>query len=237
MAPPPRQRWYELTIDTLSPIHTSLGPAALLIPDEECDVEGGRTIVLDREALIADFQARPPAPPSAPKRLTYRDILRDRGHPNYAMTRQLYEAGWIKPDDPVEEDDAPTAAPAAPDWTALATRRPRELRPVDKRWHEPGGAHLVRYELDGTPQALGREDWWQSVARLPRTPDGTILLPGSGLKGALRSLLAYAAAERLGPERLPEPERNPKSAARLMERRALAPHAERPSQSGGRQHG
>ncbi len=75
---PPLRRWYDLTLEVLSPLHTSLGPEWLLIPDEECDrVAPDRTAVIDREALIATLQDRPPAPPLAPQRRTYRDLLRD----------------------------------------------------------------------------------------------------------------------------------------------------------------
>src|SRR4051812_12049302 len=98
---PARARWYDLTFETLSPLHTSLGPEELLIPDQECDLAGpDRTVVLDREAVIAallgreeETPAAPPEPPQIPRRRTYREALADRDHPDYETIRDAFLMG------------------------------------------------------------------------------------------------------------------------------------------------
>jgi hypothetical protein len=236
----PLKRWYELTFETLTPLHISLGPEELLIPDEECDTDGDRTYVLDRPALIGLFQERPPAlaaaapaPPAAGRPRTYRDVLLNRNHPDYDRILREYrlssKLGLVTPDTPLVEAEETAPAPAAP-AAELALTRPREVAPADRLWRTPAGRHLVRYELAGTPALPGRDGWWASVSRLPRTPDGRILIAGSAVKGALRSLLAYAMAEQIGVDRLPPPRSEKprdKFAAQPLEQATLAPNAPR----------
>lgn len=225
------RRRYRLEFETLTPLHTSLGPETPLIPDLECDVEGATTYVLDRPRLIAEFQAHPPGPPAPPRRGTYRDILTNPDHPTHALALQMYRAGWIKPDDPVEDEGAAAPAAGPPDWRRLALAIPRQLPRTERRWLRDGGERFVRYRLDGTPDVPGIAGgaWWQAVSRLPRTPDGAILLPGSGIKGALRSALAYAVARSADPRALPQRNGTPKYAAQPLERRLLAPGLPRQS--------
>lgn len=236
----PLKRWYELTFETLTPLHISLGPEELLIPDEECDADGDRTYVLDRQALIGLFLERPPAlaagrrPPAAGRPRTYRDVLRDKNHPDYDRVLREYHVasrlGMVTLDSPLAEDEASTPAPPAAPAADLALTRPREVAPADRLWRTPAGRYLVRYELAGTPALPGQDGWWASVSRLPRTPDGRILIAGSAVKGALRSLLAYAMAEQIGVGRLPPPRsENPrdKFAAQPLEQATLAPNAPR----------
>ena len=246
---PQWQRRYDLTLETLSPLHISVGPEAVVVPTEECAVEGEQTWVLDRAALIADLQAHPPtgalsdAAPSPPaaarRRRTYRDVLLDPDAPGHEMAQQLRRAGAFRSglvglDDPVDDEEPATPAPGPPpatppDWATLATRQPQTLHPSLRRWREPGGARLVRYVLDGTPRVPGADEWCAAIARLPRRPDGAILLPGSGLKGALRSILAYALvlADEPSAQELARLPIDPRAqyAARALERRTLAPRA------------
>jgi hypothetical protein len=228
---PHLRRTYKLSFEVLTPLHISLGPEGVLIPDQECDVDGAATYVIDRSALIAEFQEHPPEPAPPPKRKTYLDVLRNPDDPMHHMAMQMYHAGFVRPQDPVEDDDDVHVRPTAPviDWYTFAMSKPRNLKGADKRWRTQSGEHLVRYMLDGTPQVPGdASSWWESVSRLPRTPENTILVPGSSLKGVFRSLLASAAANHGGAAMLPSPDfRDPRYAAQEIERSTLAPRAER----------